>query len=51
MNYLSLPMSSPIMQKIGFLFCVNRGVDLGGNETYRNEAFKFANSFMKETLN
>ena len=51
MNYLSLPMSSPIMQKIGFLFCVKRGVDLGGNETYRNEAFKFANSFMKETLN
>ena len=51
MSYLSLPMSSPIMQKIGFLFCVKRGVDLGGNETYRNEAFKFANSFMKETLN
>jgi hypothetical protein len=51
MNYLSLPMSSPIMQKIGFLFCVKRGVDLGGNETYRNEAFKFANSFMRETLN
>lgn len=51
MNYLSLPMSSPIMQKIGFLFCVKRGVNLGGNEIYRNEAFKFANSFMKETLN
>ncbi len=51
MNYLSLPMSSPIMQKIGFLFCVKRGVNLGGNKIYREEAFKFANSFMKETLN
>ena len=30
MNYLQLPMSSPLMQKIGFLFCVERGVDIGG---------------------
>ena len=50
MNYLQLPMSSPTMQKIGFLFCVKRGVNLGGNEIYRKRAFKFANSFMNETL-
>ena len=50
MNYLQLPMSSPTMQKIGFLFCVKRGVKLGGNEIYRKKAFKFANSFMNETL-
>ena len=51
MNYLSLPMSSPLMQKIGFLFCVERGVNLGGNTESRKKAFNFAKSFMKNTLN
>ena len=50
MNYLSLPMSSPFMQKIGFLFCVKRGVTLGGNSMARKMAFKFAEDFMKKTL-
>ena len=50
MNYLSLPMSSPLMQKLGFLFCVERGVNLGGTPLTRNQAFTFAKSFMIETL-
>ena len=50
MNYLSLSMSSPFMQKIGFLFCVKRGVTLGGNPQAREMAFKFAKDFMKKTL-
>ena len=50
MSYLSLPMSSPFMQKIGFLFCVERGVTLGGNPQAREMAFKFAKNFMKKTL-
>ena len=50
MNYLNLPMSSPIMQKIGFLFCVERGVNLGGNPKSREKAFAFSKSFMKRTL-
>ena len=50
MNYLSLPMSSPIMQKLGFLFCVERGVNFGGNPQTREKAFKFALSFMSKTL-
>ena len=50
MNYLSLPMSSPFMQKIGFLFCVERGVTLGSNPKAREMAFKFAKDFMKKTL-
>ena len=50
MNYLSLPMSSPFMQKIGFLFCVEKGVTLGGNPVAREKAFKFALDFMEETL-
>ena len=50
MDYLSLPMSSPFMQKIGFLFCVERGVTLGGNPAAREKAFKFSIDFMEETL-
>ena len=50
MNYFSLPMSSPFMQKIGFLFCVEKGVTLGGNPMARKKAFKFAIDFMEETL-
>tara|TARA_B100001093_G_scaffold192072_1_gene184574 strand:+ start:442 stop:630 length:189 start_codon:yes stop_codon:yes gene_type:complete len=50
MNYLSLPMSSPLLQKLGFLFCVKRGVNLGGNNESRERAFKFAKSFMTKTL-
>ena len=50
MNYLYLPMSSPIMQKIGFLFCVERGVKLGGNPETRKKAFEFSKFFMRKTL-
>ena len=50
MNYLNLPMSSPLMQKIGFLFCVERGVNLGGNPNSREKAFAFSKSFMMRTL-
>ena len=50
MNYLNLPMSSPLMQKIGFLFCVERGVNLGGNPKSREKAFAFSKSFMMRTL-
>ncbi|MDG1980769.1 MAG: dienelactone hydrolase family protein, partial [Flavobacteriaceae bacterium] len=31
MNYLRLPMSNSILQKVGFLFCVEKGVHVGGN--------------------
>jgi len=50
MNYLNFPMSSPIMQKIGFMFCVERGVTLGGNSISREKALSFSRSFMLETL-
>ena len=41
MNYLNLPMSSPLMQKIGFQFCVERGVNLGGNPESRKKLLLF----------
>ena len=50
MNFLSLPMSSPLMQKFGFLFCVERGVNIGGNPEARKKSFEFASSFMSKTL-
>ena len=50
MNFLSLPMSSPLMQKFGFLFCVERGVNIGGNPEARKKSFEFASSFMSRTL-
>jgi len=50
MNYLNIPMSNPTLQKIGFLFCVERGVDYGGNPTSRKKSFEFAKDFMRKTL-
>ena len=50
MNYLGLPMSNPILQKLGFLFCVERGVSIGGNPEARAQSFPFALAFMQEAL-
>ena len=50
MNYLNIPMTNPFLQKIGFLFCVERGVTIGGNKAARKKSFKFAEDFMKKTL-
>ena len=50
MNYLNIPMTNPLLQKIGFLFCVERGVTIGGNKIARNKSFKFAKEFMQKTL-
>ena len=50
MNYLNIPMTNPFLQKIGFLFCVNRGVTIGGNKIARSKSFKFAKEFMQKTL-
>lgn len=50
MNYLRLPMSNPTMQKLGFLFCVEKGVHIGGNPEARNASFQFAKAFMLEHL-
>ncbi|MDG2371611.1 MAG: dienelactone hydrolase family protein [Flavobacteriaceae bacterium] len=50
MNYLRLPMSNPTLQKVGFLFCVERGVDIGGNPEARKKSLAFAKSFMEREL-
>jgi len=43
-------MSNSILQKIGFLFCVKRGVDIGGNLQARKSSYPFALEFMKKHL-
>jgi len=50
MNYLKIPMSNPFLQKLGFLFCIDRGVTIGGNKDARLKSFEFANEFMIRTL-
>ena len=50
-NFLSLPMSYTFMQNFGFFFCVERGVNIGGNPEARKKSFEFASSFMSRTLN
>ena len=50
MNYLRLPMSNSILQKVGFLFCVEKGVNVGGNLDARKKSLAFAKDFMKNKL-
>lgn len=50
MNYLPIAMSNPLLQKLGFLFCVERGVDIGGHPEARKNSFRFAAEFMTQHL-
>mgnify|MGYP005724510483 FL=1 len=50
MNYLRIPMSNSILQKVGFLFCVEKGVNVGGNLDARKKSLVFAKNFMNSKL-
>lgn len=50
MNFMHIPMTVPILQKVSFAFCAERGPTYGGNPISRKEAFDFAKEFMKEHL-
>ena len=50
MNYFNTPMSNPFLQKLGLMFCVERGAYFGGNPASREKSFVFANEFMTKTL-
>ena len=50
MNFLSLPMSTPTLQKIGLSFCAERGTTIGKNSFAREKAFLFSKEFMKSHL-
>ena len=50
MDFLSLPMSTPLLQKIGLGLCAKRGTTTEGNLESRAKALKFAQEFMKNNL-
>lgn len=50
MNFLDIPMTTPLLQKIGLAFCADRGPTFGGNPKARARSFKFAEDFMGKHL-
>ena len=44
------PLSSPTMQKIGLVFCADKGAHWGGNKDARERSSAFAIEFMKKHL-
>jgi dienelactone hydrolase len=50
MNFLNIPMTTPLRQKIGLGLCAGKGHTMGGNPKYRKASFKFANEFMVKHL-
>ncbi len=50
MNFLNIPMTTPLRQKIALAMCAERGPTIGGNTQARDEAFKFAKKYMEKHL-
>ena len=51
MNFLNIPMTTPILQKIGLATCAKRGPTYGGNKKAKIQALDFAKKFMNKHLN
>ena len=50
MNFLNIPMITPLRQKIALGWCAERGTTIGGNPRAREKSFAFARNFMKKHL-
>ena len=50
MNFLNIPMTTPLRQKIALGLCADRGTTIGGNVEARKASFEFARSFMTKYL-
>ena len=50
MNFLNIPMITPLRQKIALGWCAERGTTIGGNPQAREKSFAFARNFMKKHL-
>ena len=50
MDFLNIPMTTPLRQKIGLFMCADRGSTMGGNPESRQASFKFARNFMSKHL-
>ena len=55
MNFLNIPMTTPLRQKIGLALCTGgifakRGPTFGGNPEAREKSFEFSKNFMQKHL-
>jgi dienelactone hydrolase len=50
MNFLNIPMTTPLLQKIGVGLCAKRGPTYGGNKQAKKQSLKFSQEFMKQHL-
>ena len=50
MNFLGIPMTTPLLQKIGLSFCADRGTTIGKNNLAREKAILFSEQFMGKHL-
>ena len=55
MNFMNIPMTTPLLQKIGLALCTggifaDRGPTFGGNPDARDKSFDFSKSFMSKHL-
>ena len=44
--FLNIPMTTPILQKIGFGLCAKRGPQYGKNQVAKDASLQFAEEFM-----
>jgi len=49
-TFIKIPMKNSIMQKLGLMFCAERGPTWGGNDIARSQSFEFAKSFFSSNL-
>ena len=49
-NSIGLPLSTPMLQKIGLAFCADKGATYGGNDYARGHSREFAKEFMGKYL-
>ena len=50
MNFIPIPMTTPLLQKIGLSCCAKRGPTYGGHPPSKEKSLKFTKDFMKKYL-
>ena len=50
MNFLNIPMTTPLRQKLALALCAKRGPTMGGNLQARQASFDLARKFMEKHL-
>ena len=50
MNFIPIPMTTPLLQKIGLSCCAKRGPTYGGHPPSKEKSLKFSKDFMKKYL-